>query len=122
MNRIAAGLGLVLALSSTGCVTRLGDMTILSTKNIELSQMGSFERAPTRVEGRDAAHIIIFIPTGTPDLEEAVDRAIESVPGGVALVDAVCYSSWWYIPYVYGQVQYKVEGNVLVDPRQRGAR
>ncbi len=50
-------------------------------------------------------------------MKEAVDRAMESVPGAVALVDGVLSSRVWYIPYVYGQESYIVEGTPLIDPR-----
>jgi hypothetical protein len=63
----------------------------------------------------DKAHIILFIPFGRPHLKEAIDRAIESTPGAVALVDGVVYSkSWWAI--LYGQSKIIVEGTPLMDP------
>jgi hypothetical protein len=63
-------------------------------------------------------HIIIFIRTKTKvTIEEAVDRAIETIPGGVALIDAVVESKFFWIPYIYGHVGYMIEGNVLVDPK-----
>ncbi len=54
---------------------------------------------------------------GTASIKEAIDKTIESVPGGVAIVDGVVTSSWWYIPYIYGKSKYVVKGTVLVDPR-----
>ena len=60
--------------------------------------------------------IIIFVPTGTPSLKEAIDKAIEKVPGGVALVDGVVYHKWFYIPYIYGEFKYTIEGTILIDP------
>ena len=99
-----------------GCTTRLTDFTIISTKNLDLSRGASFKRGGGRVEGEDKVHIIVFIPTGTPNMKEAIDRAIESVPGAVALVDGVVSSHAWYIPYIYGQSRYLVEGTPLIDP------
>ena len=104
----------------TGCTQRILDFTVVSTKNIDWSRSGEFKRNPQRVEGSDLKHIIIVIPTGVPSLEEAIDNAIEKVPGGVALVDGVLSYRWWYIPYVYGQVEYVVKGSVLVDPQLAG--
>ena len=108
-----ASMGLLFA----GCTTRLVDYTVISTKNIDWSRANSFQRAKGRTEGKDTAHIIIIIPTGVPNMKEAIDRAIESVPGGVALVDGVLSSNAWYIPYIYGQSSYVIEGSVLVDPQ-----
>ena len=104
------------ALISTSCTQRLMDFTIISTKNVDLSRAGSFVRTGRRVTGEDAKHIIIVFPTGVPSAKEAVDRAIESVPGGIAIVDGVLTSSFFYIPYLVGEQKYVVEGTVLVDP------
>lgn len=109
------GLSLV-GLICNGCTTRMVDFTAISTKNVDWSKAAMFNRAPRRVEGKDTAHIIIFIPTGIPNMKEAIDRAIESQPGGVALVDGVVYSKFWWIPYIYGQSSYVVEGTPLIDP------
>ena len=100
----------------SGCSSRLVDFTIISTKNIDLSDTG-YIREKTRSLGEDAIHIIIFIPMGQASIKEAIDRTIESVPGGVAIVDGVVTSSMWYIPYIYGKSKYVVEGTVLVDPQ-----
>lgn len=102
-------------LSLSACTTRLTDFTIISTKNVEYSKMSDYKRGEHRVEGVDMKHIIFFIPTGTPNVKEAIDRAIESVPGGVALVDGVVYHTGWWIPYIYGQISYTVEGTPLIS-------
>ena len=107
-----------LALLSAGCTTRLTDFTIISTKNIDLSRGAEFVRGPGRVEGVDKKHIIIFIPTGVPNAKEATDRAIESMPGCVALLDGVLEYQWFYFPYVYGYNLYRVKGTPLIDPKQ----
>jgi hypothetical protein len=102
----------------TGCTTRLTDFTIISTKNVDLSVIGRARRGAARVEGKDVAHIIIFIPTGVPNMKEAIDRAIESVPGAVALVDGVLYQRFFWIPYIYGQSAFVVEGTPLINTAQ----
>lgn len=104
------------ALLCTGCATRLLDFTIMSSKNVDLSRAGTFERAKSRSEGEDMVHWIISIPLGVPNAKEAMDRAIESVPGAVALVDGVITSEfWWFL--IYGQQRYVVEGTPLIDPQ-----
>jgi hypothetical protein len=104
------------AFLSTSCTQRLVDFTIISTKNVDLSRAGSFIRTARRATGEDAKQIIIVFPTGVPSAKEAVDRAIESVPGGIALVDGVLTHSFFYIPYIVGENKYIVEGTVLIDP------
>lgn len=105
----------------SGCSNRLMDFTILSSKNVDLSRAGTFKRDNKRVTGKDKAQIIIFIPTGTPNAKEAMDKAIESVPGAVALVDGVLTYKWFYIPYIYGESIYVIEGTALIDPSLRSA-
>jgi hypothetical protein len=49
------------------------------------------------------------------DIKEAIDRAIESAPGAVALSDATIERGFWYIPYVYGEGWIAVEGNPVFE-------
>jgi hypothetical protein len=107
---------LLIGILGTSCTNRLVDFTIISTKNIDMSKSANFQRGKTRAEGKDMIHIILFIPTGVPNIKTAIDRAIESVPGCVALLDGVLTSSFWWIPYIYGQSYYIVEGTPLIDP------
>lgn len=97
-----------------GCTYRILDFTIVSTKNIDLTKIGTFKRTNTRTEGKDVAHIILYIP-GTPNMKEAIDRAIEKIPGAVALVDGVIYNKYWWAG-VYGQNIYVAEGTPIIDP------
>ena len=105
----------------TSCSQRMMDFTLISSKNVELSKFPTYERANLRVEGEDTKPIIIVIPTGYPDGKEALDRAIESYPGAVALLDGVFTYKWFYIPYIYGQYRYVIEGTPLYDPAIRAA-
>jgi hypothetical protein len=108
---IAASAALALL---SGCTTRITDFTVISTKNVDISTIGHSKRGTNRIEGRDTAHTIIFVPTGIPNLKEAIDRAIENVPGAVALVDGVVYHEYFYIPCIYGRASYVVEGTPLI--------
>lgn len=110
----------IVGVSLVGCKTRVCDYTLLSSKNVDLSRAAQFKRGPDRVSGESLQTIIIFIPTsGPPNMKEAVDKAIESVPGTVALVDGVVYAeNWWFI---VGQGGYVVEGTPLIDSSLPGA-
>jgi len=109
---------MVFGFSITGCVTRLGSFTVISTKSIDWSRASEYTRNNQRVEGEDMYHIIIFIPTkGNISIEDAVDKALQKVPGAIALVDAVLRSKFFWIPYIYGRSGYYVEGNILLDPK-----
>jgi hypothetical protein len=100
----------LLAAQMTGCVQRIGDFTLLSSKNVDLSRLGTATKSPNRVTGEDAKEIIFVIPTGVPSVKEAIDRAIESEPGSVALSDATIKYSSFYIPYIFGRNAFTVEG------------
>jgi hypothetical protein len=91
------------------------DFTVVSSKNVDLSKASTFERGKSRVEGVDKAYLILFIPTGIPNMKEAVDRALEKVPGAVALVDGVVSSKFVYF-ILGGMSAYVVEGTPLIDP------
>jgi len=98
------------------CTTRLGSFTVLSTRNIEWTRANEYKRG-ARVEGRDIAHIIIFIPTKLGvNIENAVDQALDKVPGAIALVDVVVKLRQVNVSPFYGQVGYIIEGSALIDP------
>ena len=101
----------------SSCSHRILDFTVVSSKNIDLSHAASFERGGVRQSGVDKVHIIIFVPTGTINLKEALDVAIEKTPGCVALVDGVIRSKYWWIPFIYGQSSYTIEGTPLIDTK-----
>lgn len=117
MRRILLIMAAVTLLLCTGCTQRLLDFTIISSKNVDLSRADSWEHVSWRVKGTDTAHWILIFPTGIPDAKEAMDRAIESQPGAVALVDGVVSFKSWIIPFIYGQQKYIVEGSPLIDPK-----
>ena len=73
--------------------------------------MDAAEGAPI-VEGVDSKPIIFIFNTGTPNLKEAVDRAIES-GNGIALSDVTIYYTRWYIPFIYGENKFHVRGKVV---------
>ena len=57
------------AASMTGCTQRIGDFTIISSKNVNVSA-----NRGDRVKGESCVYIILGIPTGVPDLKSAVDK------------------------------------------------
>lgn len=110
LNKFCAVLmGLCIIALSTSCIYRLGDLTIMSTKNIELSKIGMYEKCSERSIGEDKVYLIFFIPIGMPSIEEACDRAIESA-GGTFLTDAVV--TYEYFSFFFGWMKYEVEGEV----------
>jgi len=102
-----------------GCVTRLADLTVASTKNIDIKKSLHRVDETVRNTGRDRRHIILFIPTGAANMKEAADEAIEKSPGAVGLSNATIKFGWWWIPYIYGQFWYEVEGNPVFEAEPR---
>ncbi len=103
------------ALMTAGCSARLGDMTMITTKNVDLSRMNEFVRTGNRVTAKDRYTTLLAMPLGSASIEEATDKAIEQVPGGVALIDVVMREGGWYL-FLIGRKGYRVEGEVLIDP------
>lgn len=100
-------------LLTTACSHRIGDLTMASTKNINL-QTGLHKIGPRRIVGEDVAQIIVLFPTKVaPNLEEAMDNAIEKAPGAVGLADVTIKRHFWYIPLIYGKDTIEVEGNPI---------
>lgn len=91
----------------SGCTIRLGDFTVISSKNVKIPTAVKGER----VTGEDCVPVIL-LPIGIPNMEEAIDRAIESAgPEYDALVDAVVYSVQQ--AFIFGQICYKAEGTPI---------
>ena len=110
-------LAVVLLMSS--CTQRLIDFTIISSKNVPITDKGTeFQKATSRVKGVDSKWSVLFVP-GIPNMKEAIDRAIEQYPGAVALTDGVVYQKSWTC-FLVGQNKYIVEGTPLY-PEQHDA-
>jgi len=105
-----------------GCKTRLIDYTLISSKNVDLTRIATFTKGSARATGRDEMYLIVIIPTKAKiDVKEALDQAIQSVPGAVALVDGVIYHEFDY--YILGAYEaFMVEGTPLIDPSLPGAK
>lgn len=95
------------------CSQRLVDFTVISTKNVPLTdEAPNLQKANSRVKGTDAKLTILFVPLGIPNMKDAIDKAIEKYPGAVALTDGVVYSKGW-TALIVGQSKYVVEGTPL---------
>lgn len=106
-NRIWVTLTVMLVCA--GCTTRVGDFTIISTKNVYAKGV-DVTKLPQQhgVEGED----IKFLGIGA-NIKDAVDRALESSQGNL-MIDAALYI--YSAPFVSG---YKVRGTVVKIPYQK---
>ena len=62
--------------SFIGCSERIGDFTLISTKNVDIG--GKYKKLDERYTGEDSRGDILGIPLGMPNLKTAVDNCIEA--------------------------------------------
>ena len=112
----------LLAMGIIGCssmqVEELGRFTIISSKNVDLSRLGQMQRSSQKVETQKFNAKGAFIKDAklseNYQLENALDSALEQIPGAVALIDAKVE---YFHSKSVGKEQwgYKMEGTALID-------
>jgi len=92
------------------CTQRMGDLTFVSSKNIGYR----YPALRRSVRGQDCAQSILFVPWGSlrPDVEEAVDRAVDQVAGGDMLINAAMYNDV-LVTLIYNRNCIRVDGDVV---------
>ena len=116
------GAAVLFAASFAGCssmqVEELGRFTIISSKNVDLSRLGQMQRSTEKVATQKFNAKGAFIKDVTLSenyqLENALDSALEQIPGAVAMIDAKVE---YFHSKSFGKEQwgYKMEGTALVD-------
>lgn len=94
----------------SGCTTRIGAFTFASTKNLGVA----YAPLQTSVEGEDCVTIILFIPIGTlnPNIQDAVDRAVEKVPNGDMMTNVTVNEDLLFT-LIYNRRCVRVTGDVV---------
>ncbi len=98
-----------------GCSVRVGDFTLISTKNVEIG--GKYTKG-ARQEAEDKAFSFLF-PFGAPNLKTAVDRCIEAGNGELLTNVVINYTAPFIGPFGYnivGDVWTKATTGALYDP------
>jgi hypothetical protein len=98
------------AIAFSGCAFRMGDLSIVSSKNVALNP----EPIKRSAEGKNCLYFLLgLIPiTGfVPNLEEAMDQAIEQVADGNLLTDIAIYNEFTYF-VVASEQCIRVKGDV----------
>lgn len=109
---------LLLAMSS--CTHRLTDFTVISTRNVPIgSEPVDLAKSDKRVQGVDKISVILGIPIGSPNMKEAIDKALDKYPGAVGLSDGVIKAKYWTCLF-YGESSYVVEGTPLYEYNENG--
>ncbi|MDD4556213.1 MAG: hypothetical protein PHE89_02640 [Alphaproteobacteria bacterium] len=98
----------------SSCVVSHGNFTVLSNKLVDTDDLNvDTTKKMKNVTGKDVSHMIILIPTkANPNLNDALNDVFRN--NDADLMTDVSITSWgWYIPYVYGQFGWKVQGDAL---------
>jgi hypothetical protein len=109
---------LLLAGVLSGCTTTpLLDFTVISTRSLPSENLADLDRRETRVRGESGQQVFIIFPVGEISIRTSLERAIESEPGCVALVDgSIKLHQRMFFPFIYADSKIVVEGTPLIDP------
>ena len=103
------------------CSVRVADLTLVSTKNIDLSDAQLDARKGTRHKGEDCAFSLLgLIPFGLPNLENAVDKALEAGNGNVIVDEVTEHKAYYFV--IGGMSCLSVEGTVLEAPQRTSTK
>jgi hypothetical protein len=110
-------LTLLVIVGFSGCsTTRLGNMTVVSTNNVD--GLSADVKTEQRVKGESCNHVFLIIPWGDFQnrLQIATDNAIDNghkagLHGDVLVNAKIGVSSWTTI--IYGQNCLTVEGDLI---------
>ena len=103
---------MVLLLSA--CKVSHGNFTVLSNRLVNTHSFHvNTDKKMNNVIGEDVAHIIVLVPTkANPNLNDALNDVFRNTDAD--LMTDVEITSWnWFIPYVYGQIGWRVQGDAL---------
>lgn len=114
-TRYVISLACVLGLTLTpGCMTRMADCTVASTKNVKLTKL-DLDSLPRKkgIEGKSVQPMFLgIIPlSGRPDIKDALDDALAKGDGDL-MVDAVFYMGGWSC-ILYSENIISVKGEVV---------
>lgn len=106
----------LIAIGVSGCSTRLGNLTVVSTNNVDGLQANV--TAEQRIKGESCNHAFLFIPWGDFQnrLQIATDNAIDNghkagLKGDVIVNAKINVTSWTTL--IYAQNCLVVEGDLV---------
>ncbi len=103
--------GIFLFVSMSGCSQHVGNFSGLAAGTYRPENINNSNLVGKDITGKACKSIILFIPTGYPKLDEAVSQATAKNNGDFMMNSRV-YLDHWYIPLIYGETCWKVEGDV----------
>lgn len=109
--RLRLASALIMIAFFSGCArVGMGTLDLVTTRELSEQDFNGSLASKGRFSGKDTTRIYTFIPAGHPNIEEAVDRALEG--RGKLLKDARVRYAFWYIPFIYGEESIEVDGEV----------
>ncbi len=107
---IVAVVGSFVASLFSSCSQRIGDLTMMSNRNIEFTK--KHIELKRSVSGKSYRGMILGIPLGVPNMEEAIDNCIREQGRGEYLKNAtVTTYRRWYV--VFGTTGIRVDGDLM---------
>jgi len=103
-------LAFVILLATSGCVTRIADLALVSNRNLKLP-----EPIARSLVGRHCK--MQWMPDQQANLEEAIDLAQKSAHGANALANVAIYYEFYYYVLVT-RVCFRVEGDAVALAEQ----
>jgi hypothetical protein len=107
---VTRALALAVTLLLAACTTRVGDLTVASSRKLP----HRFEVVRANVEGRTCAQFILFVPFGhlNPSYGGAIDAALEGIPEADALADATVMREFFFTLF-YNRTCVRVVGDAV---------
>ena len=101
----------------SGCTARLGNMTAITTKNID--NLNTDVGVDRKVEGESCQYTAFIFPYGDLQTklqiatENAIDNGRASGLEGDTIINAKIDATGWYIPLIYGEGCVSVKGDLI---------
>ena len=98
----------------SGCTMSHGNFTVLSNRLVDVKNIhANTSKKVDNAEGKDIAHLIILVPTkANPNLNDALNDVFNKTDTDIMTDVEISTWSWW-IPYIYGQTGWKVQGTAI---------
>jgi hypothetical protein len=108
---------LFILLTLVACTGYVANLSLVSTRNVDIETTALDLRKGARVTGEDCGYALLgMIPLEVPSLEDAVDDALKKGKGNI-MVDAGTTASVFHA-ILFSQTCIKVAGTVLRIPEK----
>ncbi|MCK9427964.1 MAG: hypothetical protein PHF36_09580 [Candidatus Cloacimonetes bacterium] len=114
-------LSLVIALAIfaiSGCAGYSGTYSVVATNKLDIERASEYIVSDENVESSSNMYFSLGYLWGSSHLpKNSVDKALQKMPGAVAMVDATYDHKIFTIPILFTIEKYKIYGKALIDPK-----